>query len=209
MQSLHLVTAADGFPVNPVPAVGAQSSISHQRRVPMNALRSLALSVAALALSTLVAAQNKTSARPAAKEPVPAVVAAIPTLGVADPEQLQAASQAYVGPYDCEFKQTLSVSKHPIDGYVVVTFSSKAYTMKPVRSSTGALRLEEVAGGPMLMVQIPAKSMLMDTARGRRIVDACVHETQAKEVATDSNALGMNLPGQVNTSSCSPGTARC
>ena len=40
----------------------------------------------------------------------------------------------------------------------------------------------------------------MDTVRGRRIVDACVHEVQAKEVVTDTNALGMNLPGQVNTS---------
>ena len=175
----------------------------------MKTLRSLALLVAALTLSTLVAAQNKTATKPAAKEPVPAVVAAIPSLGVAGPEQLLAAAQAHVGPYDCEFKQTLSVSKHPVDGYVVVTFSSKAYTMKPVRSSTGALRLEEVANGPMLLVQIPAKSMLMDTARGRRIVDACIHEEQAKEVASDSNALGMNLPGQVNTGSCSAGTARC
>ena len=94
---------------------------------------------------------------------------------------------------------------------MVVTFSSKAYTMKPVRSSTGAVRLEEVGNGPMLMVQIPTKSMLMDTARGRRIVDACVHEVQAKEALADnsSNALGMNLAGQVNTSSCPAGTARC
>jgi hypothetical protein len=161
-------------------------------------LRSLALLGASLALSTLVAAQDKPSAKSTAKAPVPAVVAAIPTLGVASPEQLLAAAQAYVGPYDCEFKQTLSVSKHQVDGYVVVTFSSKAYTMKPVRSSTGALRLEEVAGGPMLMVQIPAKSMLMDTARGRRIVDACIHEEQAKE-ASAPNSLGMNLQGQVDT----------
>jgi hypothetical protein len=130
------------------------------------------------------------------------------TLPAADEEQLLATSLALVGPYDCEFKQTLSVSKHQVEGYVVVTFSSKAYTMKPVRSSTGAVRLEEV-GGPMLMVQIPTKSMLMDTSRGRRIVDACVHETQAKEVATDSNALGMNLPGQVNTGSCGAATGRC
>ena len=94
---------------------------------------------------------------------------------------------------------------------MVVTFSSKAYTMKPVRSSTGAVRLEEVGNGPMLMVQIPTKSMLMDTARGRRIVDACVHEVQAKEALADnsSNALGMNLAGQVNTGNCPAGTARC
>jgi len=34
--------------------------------------------------------------------------------------------------------------------------------------------------------------------RGRRIVDACIHEEQAKEVAAP-NSLGMNLSGQVNT----------
>ena len=76
--------------------------------------------------------------------------------------------------------------------------------MKPVRSSTGAVRLEEVGNGPMLMVQIPTKSMLMDTARGRRIVDACVHEMQAREATTDTNSLGMNMPGQVNTADASP-----
>jgi hypothetical protein len=173
----------------------------------MKHLLTLLLSSAALALAAPAFAQDKpapkqapvkqAAAKPAA---APAKAAPLPTLNVADPEQLMAASQAYYGPYECEFKQMLSVSKHQVEGYVVVTFSAKAYTMKPVRSSTGALRLEEVNNGPMLMVQIPAKSMLMDTVRGRRIVDACVHETQAKEVATESNALGMNMAGQVDTS---------
>jgi len=171
----------------------------------MNLVHTLALVGATFALSTAAMAQDKPAAKARAKQSakaVPAVVAALPTLAVADSEQLVAASQAYVGAYDCEFKQTLSVTKHQVDGYVIVTFSSKAYTMKPVRSSTGAVRLEEVAGGPMLMVQIPTKSMLMDTARGRRIVDACVHEEQVKEARADtnSNALGMNLAGQVDTS---------
>lgn len=178
----------------------------------MRVVYSLALMCASFAMVHPATAQDKQAIKVAAAKPAnkpnPEMVNQLPTLPVADAEQLQATSLALVGPYDCEFKQTLSVTKHQVDGYVVVTFSSKAYTMKPVRSSTGAVRLEEV-GGPMLMVQIPTKSMLMDTARGRRIVDACVHETQAKEVATDSNALGMNLPGQVNTASCSPGTARC
>jgi hypothetical protein len=183
----------------------------------MNVMHTLALVCASLALASTVAAQQNPAAKPAkaatktTAKAVPALVAALPTLAVADAEQLLAAEQAYLGAYACEFKQTLSVSKHQVAGYVVVTFSSKAYTMKPVRSSTGAVRLEEVANGPMLMVQIPTKSMLMDTVRGRRIVDACVHEVQAKEALADNstNALGMNLAGQVNTTSCPAGTARC
>jgi hypothetical protein len=173
----------------------------------------LALLCASIALVHPATAQDKQTSRVAAAKPAntpnPGMVNQLPTLPVADTEQLLAASLALVGAYDCEFKQSLSVTRHQVEGYVVTTFSSKAYTMKPVRSSTGAIRLEEVGNGPMLMVQIPTKSMLMDTARGRRIVDACVHEMQAKEVATDSNALGMNLPGQVNTGSCPAGTARC
>jgi hypothetical protein len=174
----------------------------------MKLVHSLALICASFALAGAAVAQDKSStrqARPAkAQTPVQSAQTVLPTLTVADQEQLFAATQTYYGAYDCEFKQTLSISKHAIDGYVVVTFSSKAYTMKPVRSSTGAVRLEEVGNGPMLMVQIPTKSMLMDTARGRRIVDACVHEIQAREATTDTNSLGMNMPGQVNTADASP-----
>lgn len=178
----------------------------------MRALHTLALLGASLALSTLATAQDKPAAKTAAKAPANVVAKAAPpqapaALGEANPEQLLASSLVLLGPYDCEFKQTLSVSKHPVNGYVVVTFSSKAYTMKPVRSSTGAVRLEEVAGGPMLMVQIPSKSMLMDTVRARRIVDACVHEEQAKEVSAP-NSLGMNLQGQVNTADTTPVSKR-
>jgi hypothetical protein len=172
----------------------------------MKLVQSVALICAAVALAGTAVAQDKPAgkqARTSSKAPTPVqgALSVLPTLTAADQEQLVAASLAYYGPYGCEFNQALSVSKHATDGYVVVTFSSKAYTMKPVRSSTGALRLEEVGNGPMLMVQIPTKSMLMDTVRGRRIVDACVHETQAKEAGADTNALGMNsLPGQVDTS---------
>ena len=177
----------------------------------MKLVHSLALICASVALAGAAVAQDKPtpSKTRSAKAPTPVQSAqtVLPTLAVADQEQLFAAAQTYYGPYDCEFKQTLSITKHQVDGYVVVTFSSKAYTMKPVRSSTGAVRLEEVGNGPMLMVQIPTKSMLMDTVRGRRIVDACVHEVQAKEATTDTNSLGMNMPGQVNTADASPATA--
>lgn len=177
----------------------------------MKLVHSLALICASIALAGVAVAQDKSAtskARPAkAPTPVQSAQTVLPTLTMADQEQLLAAAQTYYGPYDCEFKQTLSITKHQVDGYVVVTFSSKAYTMKPVRSSTGAVRLEEVGNGPMLMVQIPTKSMLMDTVRGRRIVDACVHELQAKEATTDTNSLGMNMPGQVNTADASPAAA--
>jgi hypothetical protein len=60
--------------------------------------------------------------------------------------------------------------------------------MKPVMSSTGALRLEDVKGR-MLMIQIANKSMVMDTKIGQRLVDGCVHEKQRAFISTQGGLL--------------------
>jgi hypothetical protein len=166
----------------------------------MKALRALALASASMTLAVGMAAQAKdttTKSRltaAAAKASVPPIL----SLVLADPSQLLAASMAFIGDYSCEFNQALVVVKSQVEGYVDVVFNQAQFTMKPVLSSTGALRLEQV-GGPMLLVQIPAKSMLMDTEKGKRVLDGCVSAQQAKEVAVE-NSLDMNLPGQVDTS---------
>ncbi len=93
-------------------------------------------------------------------------------------EQIAAAALAHVGPYDCDFGQKVSVTQSTFhSGYIDVVFGKQSWVMKPVLSSTGALRLEDVRGRT-LMLQIANKSMLMDVAAGRRLVDECVHENQ-------------------------------
>ena len=101
----------------------------------------------------------------------------------AEGEQLAAAALAHYGDYACEFDQTVNVGATPQhDGYVDVHFKSQTWTMKPVLSSTGALRLEDVKGR-MLMLQIANKSMLMDASLGQRVVDGCMHEKQRMATA--------------------------
>ena len=120
-------------------------------------------------------------AKPAARKVVPVPVA-VP-LAKAEGEQLAAAALTYYGDYGCEFKQTINVNTTPNnDGYVDVRLKNQTWTMKPVLSSTGALRLEDVKG-QMLMIQIANKSMLLDTKLGQRVVDECVHETQRAAIA--------------------------
>ncbi|MFM8898567.1 MAG: hypothetical protein ACKOF9_01280 [Burkholderiales bacterium] len=93
-------------------------------------------------------------------------------------EQLDAAERTHFGDYACEFNQTVHVSLHPkAAGYVEVKHLKETYVMRPVLSSTGALRLEDVRG-QTLMLQIANKSMLMDVKAGKRLVDACVHAVQ-------------------------------
>lgn len=129
------------------------------------------------------AAAKPAIAKPAAAKaakaaPVKAVVPAAPVLADASEEQIEAAKRAYLGMYECEFKQSVNLQPHPkAAGYVDVAWQKQVITMKPVLSSTGALRLEDVTGRT-LMIQIGNKSMLMDTKLGQRLVDECIHPEQ-------------------------------
>jgi membrane-bound inhibitor of C-type lysozyme len=121
-------------------------------------------------------APAKPAAKPAAKAAAPAAKA----LPAADAEQMAAAQRTLTGAYDCEFGQKIDVAMNPkSNGYVDVKYKNSTFTMKPVVSSTGALRLEDVTGRT-LMLQIANKSMLMDTKIGQRLVDGCIHPEQAK-----------------------------
>ena len=150
--------------------------------------RHITLAVAtAFGLLSALPAANAQTAAPAAKPAVakkaakaapkaPKVV--IDLTPDATPEQVDAAGRVFYGMYDCELGEKVEVSadaKHP--SYVQVKHIKADYTMKPVLSSTGAIRLEDVKG-ETLMVQIAAKSMLLNTKTGHRIVDACVSPKQ-------------------------------
>lgn len=141
-------------------------------------IRTVVLAAAFAFTSASVLAQTapaKPAAKPAAKA---APKKAEKVLPPASPEQLQAAEYVHYGPYACEFNQSIDVALNAkAAGYVDVTFGKSVFTMKPVMSSTGALRLEDVTGRTLLL-QIANKSMLMDVKAGRRLVDACVHEKQ-------------------------------
>ncbi len=98
----------------------------------------------------------------------------------ASAEQMQAATRVLIGEYGCEFNQKIMVERDTrYEGYVNVVYGKDRWVMRPVVSPVGAIRLEEVRDRT-LMVQIAYKSMLMDVVRGQRLVDDCVHETQAQ-----------------------------
>ncbi len=107
----------------------------------------------------------------------------------ADETQLLAAKEVHLGESGCEFDQKIQLdasSKHP--GYVDMSFNKKKYTMKPVMSPTGALRLEDVRS-ETLMIQIPTKTMVMNQKTGQRLVDNCVHANQANVSADTTQVL--------------------
>lgn len=112
---------------------------------------------------------------------------------VATAEQVSAAEQVYYGVYDCEFKQTVAISKSArFPAYVDLHHGKVAYIMKPVLSSTGAIRLEDIRG-ETLMVQISSKSMLLNVKTAQRIVDDCVSPRQREliDAARAANAAAV------------------
>ena len=140
-----------------------------------------ALVVSAFALAPAVAAEPAKPAAKSARKAAPAPVAF--TVPDAQPDQVKAAELVFYGGYDCEFQQSVNVtqsSKHP--AYVDVKFGSGTWLMKPVLSSTGAIRLEDVRG-ETLLVQIASKSMLLNVKAGKRMVDECVCAKQRELVA--------------------------
>jgi len=92
--------------------------------------------------------------------------------------QLEIAARVLTGNADCEFNQQVSV--HAIEGkpgHFKVGFKKASYTMVPQETTTGAVRLEDKKAG-VIWLQIPAKSMLMNSKIGQRMVDSCTLSQQ-------------------------------
>jgi hypothetical protein len=122
--------------------------------------------LAGMAFAPAVAVAKKEKQKPPSKQ-----------LPAASEQQKKALELVHMGEYQCELGQSLTVTPHSTEGYAEVGFKRYRFTMTPVLSSTGAVRLEDVSGRA-LMVQIANKSMLMDNKVGQRLVDDCVSAGQ-------------------------------
>lgn len=124
------------------------------------------------------AAASVKPAKRAANVPSPTTAEQMADLPHADEAQRQAATLVHYGKYVCDERFEVFVERNPVfDGYVDVRYRRDVWVMKPVASRTGAVRLEDPRGR-VLLVQIPHKSMLLNTQTGQRIVDACQHDEQ-------------------------------
>ena len=147
------------------------------------ALAFLAAGAIALPVTAQTAAPAAKPAAKAAAKPAPAAPKK-PEMIIPEayPEQVKAAEMVYYGKYECEFNQTVDIEQSPkYSSYVTVRHGKGEWLMKPVLSSTGAIRLEDMRG-ETLMVQIATKSMLLNTMTARRIVDDCVSPKQRELV---------------------------
>jgi hypothetical protein len=147
--------------------------------------------------------------------PPPTSAAQRAALPAADEAQKAAAELVYYGRYVCDHKWEIHVERHALSpGYVDVRYQKDVWVMKPVASSTGAVRLEDMKQHTLL-VQIPSKSMLLNTRTGQRLVDACVGEGHLNAMrgntpvvaAADPSSSGLLATATTSSPSSSPAQA--
>jgi hypothetical protein len=94
------------------------------------------------------------------------------------------ADQVHQGHLPCEMGASVRVEADIAKpGYFNVMSKGLKYHMHRVRTSTGAIRLEDAKAG-VVWLQLANKSMLMDQKKGRRVVDECAHPDQVAYAKT-------------------------
>lgn len=156
----------------------------------------LGLSFTGVAMAQSAASAPAGKAAPKAVKKAPAKAAPAPVVYVPEPaskEQIDAAERVYYGPHECELNQAIDIQIDPkYPAYVDVKHLKSTYVMKPVQSSTGAIRLEDVRG-ETLLVQIANKSMLLNVKTGHRVVDDCVGSKQRELIAAAKQAKAAEM----------------
>lgn len=103
-----------------------------------------------------------------------------PPVKALDAEGLLLSERIAVGRVQCELNTSVHIArdeKNP--GYFWLELGKQKFHMSPVATTTGAVRLEDMAVGAVWL-QLGNKSMLMHQKLGKRLADACVNEEQLK-----------------------------
>lgn len=128
-------------------------------------------------------ATKKSASRQALDSQAKGLALATTTIEAISENQLAIAARVLTGKADCEFQQSVQVdpvTEHP--GYFKVQFKNASYMMVPEETTTGAVRLVDRQAG-VIWLQIPAKSMMMNSKIGQRVVDGCMHAEQRAAVS--------------------------
>lgn len=186
-------------------ALAPGASAAADKPAPTRAAESTRASAPVKPMASTKTAKPSTSTRPAKpaaprralKSAASSLALASATAEAINDAQLDIATRVLTGDADCEFNQRITVLPEPnLPGYFRVAHKNLHYRMVPRETTTGAVRLEDPAAG-IVWLQIPTKSMLMNTRIGQRLVDACTHAEQRlalAAVADAANGLGILPP---------------
>lgn len=81
-------------------------------------------------------------------------------------------AQLIVGRFNCEMNNRVDIKMGDDQRHIDLTWKGRVYVMLPVTTSTGALRFEDSSSG-MIWIQIPSKSMLLNSKLGQQVANEC------------------------------------
>lgn len=117
-------------------------------------------------------------------------------------ESAAALEQIHTGKFPCELGQSVTVEQdRRSPNHYYLDFKGERYYLSPVKTSSGAIRLEDETKGAV-WIQLPNKSMLMNHKLGQRQADECKSPAQ---VAVSNT---MNKNPAINILESSPPVAR-
>ena len=94
------------------------------------------------------------------------------------PEDIEIAKRVFVGNIPCELGNSVTLTPSTRRaGFFLVQTKAARFSMHPVESRTGAIRLEDPKRGAMWL-QLGNKSMLMSQKLGQRLADECMSPEQ-------------------------------
>lgn len=167
------------------------------------------LSFAVCGFGQLAAAQTvksrEASSKPNANIAVVSRSKKLPTRGLEtlpelSPEQVSIANRVALGKMPCELAAHVSVKPDVRGaGRFILEMGRQKYSMVPVPTLTGAIRLEDSAAG-VVWLQLSNKSMLMSQKLGRRLADECASSDQllvAKELVRNPAPSLLDAPANL------------
>ena len=90
-----------------------------------------------------------------------------------NPMQKAVAAEVHTGRMTCELGNSVTVTPDPHSSTrFILQMKKNTYLMTRVETTTGAVRLEDAYAGAMWL-QLPHKSMLMNSKLGQRMADDC------------------------------------
>ena len=133
----------------------------------------------AAAKKALLAKTQPSANRTDMKSTVSPMPASIMAAEVAlEPMDLAIAEQVHTGVLRCELGVSVTLAHDPhAPGYFNVQGKNFRYRMRPIATTTGAIRLEDRKAGTVWL-QLSNKSMLMNQKVGQRLADECMSPAQ-------------------------------
>jgi hypothetical protein len=115
-------------------------------------------------------------------------------------EMLSIAEQVHTGRFPCGMgSQVIVQVDRKVLGQFILEHKGVSYHVKPIKTSTGAIRLEDEIKGAVWL-QLTNKSMLMNSKLGQRLADECRSPAQsavneAMKLSPPINILESSTPG--------------